>query len=189
MLSMKLSEYARKNSITYQTAWNHFKKGMIPNARQLESGTVVIDESPKHTNGITVVYSRVSSSQNRPNLKSQSERLVSFCIAKGWVVDEVVEECASGLNDNRPKLNKILIRDDVTRIVVEHKDRLSRFGFNYIKLLFKGEIVVVNETINREPELVEDLVSIITSFCARIYGNRRSKRKTEKIIKELQDHE
>lgn len=68
---------------------------------------------------------------------------------------------------------------------MEHKDRLSRFGFNYIKLLFHGEIVVINETEEKESELVEDLVSIITSFCARIYGNRRSKRKTEKIIKEL----
>lgn len=181
---MKLSEYAKANSITYQTAWNHFKKGLIPNARQLETGTVVI-ENQICDEGLTVVYSRVSSSQNRNNLESQSRRIQDFCSAKGWVVKKVVEECASGLNDNRPKLNKILSDKNVTRIVVEHKDRLSRFGFNYIKLLFHGEIVVINETDEKENELVEDLVSIITSFCARIYENRRSKRKTEKIIKEL----
>lgn len=89
---------------------------------------------------------------------------------------KVVEECASDLNDNRPRLNKILSDKNVTRVVVKHKDRLSRFGFNYIKLLFHGEIVVINETDEKENELVEDLVSIITSFCARIYGNRRPKR-------------
>lgn len=181
---MKLSEYAKANSITYQTAWNHFKKGLIPNSKQLQTGTVVIEDK-LCDEGITVTYSRVSSLQNMSNLNSQSKRVQEFCSAKGWVVGKVVEECASGLNDNRPKLNRILSDKNVTRIVVEHKDRLSRFGFNYIKLLYHGEIVVINETEEKENELVEDLVSIITSFCARIYGNRRSKRKTEIIIREL----
>lgn len=73
-----------------------------------------------------------------------------------------------------------------TRLVVEYKDRLTRFGFNYIKTLFKGcKIIVVNETTNKEDDIMQDLISIITSFCARIYGNRRSQRKTEKIIEEL----
>lgn len=73
-----------------------------------------------------------------------------------------------------------------TRLVIEYKDRLTRFGFNYIKTLFKGcKIIVVNETTNKEDDIMQDLISIITSFCARIYGNRRSQRKTEKIIEEL----
>lgn len=73
-----------------------------------------------------------------------------------------------------------------TRLVVEYKDRLTRFGFNYIKTLFKGcKIIVVNETTNKEDDIMQDLISIITSFCDRIYGNRRSQRKTEKIIEEL----
>lgn len=87
-----------------------------------------------------MVYSRVSSSQNRNNLESQSKRIQDFCSAKGWVVGKVAEECASGLNDNRPKLNKILSDKNVARIVVEHKDRLSRFGFNYIKLCFMDRL-------------------------------------------------
>lgn len=111
--------------------------------------------------------------------------MIQWCNTNGWIVDSVVEECASGLNDERPKLLKILRDPSVGRIVVEHKDRLTRFGFGYIEALFGGEIVVVNKTTEREPELVEDLVSIITSFCARIYGSRRTERKTEKIIEEL----
>ena len=130
---MKLSEYAKKNSMTYQSAWNHFNKGLIPNARQLPSGTVVIDEIVENDKPeYVIVYARVSSSENKDNLNSQAERLTQFCTAKGWVVNAVVKECGSGLNDNRPKLIKIFKERKATKLVIEHKDRLTRFGFNYI---------------------------------------------------------
>lgn len=183
---MKLSEYAKINSISYQTAWNHFNKGMIEEAYQLPSGTIVVPEKPMIEEK-TVVYVRVSSSQNRDNLKSQAERVSSFCSACGWKVNRVVKECGSGVNDKRPKLLSILTDPSVTRIVVEHKDRLTRFGFNYITSLFHGEIVVINESLEDENDIIEDFTSIITSFCAKIYGHRRSKRKTEKLIEELND--
>ena len=80
---------------------------------------------------------------------------------------------------------KIFKDKKATRIVVEHKDRLTRFGFNYLKELFDGEIFVVNEADDSKQDLIQDFISVITSFCARIYGQRRSKRKTEKIIEEL----
>lgn len=68
---MKLSEYARKNSISYQTAWYHFKNGLIPNARQLPSRTVVVDEIKESTKPeYTVIYARASSSENRSNLET-----------------------------------------------------------------------------------------------------------------------
>lgn len=183
--NMKLSEYAKKNSITYQTAWSHFKQGKIPNARQLPSGTVVIDENSINKNEYVVVYARVSSSENKDNLATQCERICDFCFANGWKVDEIVKECASGLNDERPKLSKIFRKRKATKIVIEHKDRLTRFGFNYIKLLYpECDILVINEC-EENQDLFEDFVSLVTSFCARIYGKRRSKRKTEEIIKTL----
>ena len=71
--------------------------------------------------------------------------------------------------------------------MVEHKDRLTRFGFNYIKVLLPDcKIVVVNETEDKE-DLFEDFVSLVTSFCARIYGQRRSRRKTEELIRQLEN--
>lgn len=184
---MKLSEYARRNSISYQTAWHHFKEGLIPNARQLPSGTVVVDEIKEYTKPeYTIVYARVSSSENRSNLETQAERLSQYCTYKGWTVNEVVKECASGLNDNRPKLSKILTERKATRLVIEHKDRLTRFGFNYIKLLLNDcDIIVVNEC-ETDQDLFEDFVSLVTSFCARIYRKRRTKRKTEQIINALE---
>lgn len=185
---MKLSEYAKKNSMTYQSAWNHFNKGLIPNARQLPSGTVVIDEIVENDKPeYVIVYARVSSSENKDNLNSQAERLTQFCTAKGWVVNEVVKECGSGLNDNRPKLIKIFKERKATKLVIEHKDRLTRFGFNYIKTLFNDcEIIVVNEC-ETDQDLFEDFISLVTSFCARIYGKRGSKRKTEQIIQSLEN--
>ena len=187
---MKLSEYAKKNSVTYQTAWNHFKSGKIPNARQLITGTVVIDESQQaNDNDYVIVYARVSSSENKSNLDAQAERLTQYCEAVGLTVSEVVKECASGLNDSRPKLSKIFRDRKATKIIVEHKDRLTRFGYNYIELLYPECKIIVVDPCEDKQDLFEDFISLVTSFCARIYGRRRSRRKTEQIIEALNDTE
>jgi len=185
----KLSQYAKDNNVTYKTAHNHFKAGLITGAYQLATGTIVIPddyEQPQSTERV-VVYARVSSSENKKNLDTQAERVSQFCNAKGWVVNEVVKECASGLNDKRPKLQKILQDNNATKLVVEHKDRLTRFGFEYIKTLFRGEVVVINEVFEEEQDLMQDFVALVTSFCARLYGRRRSRRKTETLIEGLKN--
>ncbi len=94
---------------------------------------------------------------------------MQFCNAKGWVVSEVVKECASGLNDSRPKLQKIFRDRKATKLIVEHKDRLTRFSFEYIKTLFDCEIIVIN-LVEDKDALMQDFVSLVTSFCARLYG-------------------
>lgn len=139
-----------------------------------------------------VVYTRVSSSENRSNLETQASRLVSYCNAKGYKVSKVVKEIGSGLNDSRPKLEGILLDRTVDIIVVEHKDRLARFGLNYIQKLLELDnrrIEIVNDLESEKEDLVQDFISIITSFCARIYGIRRSKRATEKLIKQLEEND
>jgi len=101
-----------------------------------------------------------------------------------------VKEIGSGLNDKRPKLLKILNDIDVTHIVIEHKDRLTRFGFNFLQAWMASrqcEIVVVNNIETDKEDLMQDFVSLITSMVARLYGLRRSKRKTEQLIRELKD--
>ena len=184
---MKLSEYAKSIGVTYRTAWNHYKAGKIPNAIMLPSGHVFINPEVKTRVDRTVVYARVSSSENKANLASQAKRVQDFCAAKGWVVNAVVEECGSGLNDGRKKLMAVLNDKATTRIVVEHKDRLTRFGFNYIKELWQGEIVIINEVETDEQDLMQDFVSLVTSFVARLYGRRRSKRGTEQLIRKLKE--
>lgn len=187
---MKLSKWAKMNDISYQTAWNMFKAGKIENAYQLSTGTILVNDDKKPIEYKTVIYCRVSSSQNKDNLITQSERMINYCNAKGWAVDKVYKEIGSGLNDNRKQLLKILSDKSINRIVVEHKDRFSRFGINYIIKLLEldnRELIIVNNTDNDRDDLMQDFVSIITSFTARLYGQRRSKRKTNKIIKELND--
>lgn len=95
----------------------------------------------------------------------------------------------SGLNDNRKKLEGLLILSDYDILIVENKDRLARFGTNYLDVLLSRcgvKLEIVNLAENGTDELMQDLISIITSFSARLYGQRRAKRKTEKIIQQLQ---
>ena len=135
------------------------------------------------------IYTRVSSAENTSNLDSQAERLVTYCAARGYQVGKVVKEVGSGINDARPKFLALLADQSIGVIVVEHKDRGTRFGFRYIETLLQVQgrkIEVVNQAENSTENLLADLTSIIYSFCARLYGQRRAKRKREKIVKELE---
>ena len=132
----------------------------------------------------------MSSPENKENLDKQADRLISYCNARGYRVKKVVKEIGSGLNDERPKLEKLLTDLEIDIIVVEHKDRLARFGVNYIQklLALRGRsIEIVNEMESERDDLMQDFVSIITSFCARLYGRRRTKRLTEKIVKDIEE--
>lgn len=197
---MKLSEYAKRIGVTRYTAHRWFHDGKIPGAYQLPSGLIYVPdtifdtEKPPNQKGLTVVYARVSSSEQRKtNLETQAERLTQFAIANGWVVDKVIKEVGSGLNDERKKLTDLLHSDvKIARIIVEHQDRLTRFGFNYLQILADKmgfEIVVVNPTMTDDEDLMQDFASIVTSFCARLYSRGCAKRKAEKIIQSLREEE
>lgn len=191
MKSVKLSTWAKNNNYSYHGAYKLFKNGGIPNATQLPNGTILVnmvEDQKSKLDDKTVIYSRVSTPKQKNDLDTQVERLKSFCLAKGWAIDEIHKEVASGLNDNRPKLNRILSDDTITRVVVENKDRLTRFGFNYIQTMLsqKGvELVVVNRQDEKDTDLIQDFVSIITSMAARVYGARRVANKKIQILDAL----
>jgi len=132
------------------------------------------------------IYARVSSHENRDNLERQAERL------KEYAIKHIVKEIGSGVNDARPKLIGLLNKQDYSILLVEHKDRLTRFGFNYVRLLCEKQgklIEVVNGAEDEKEDLIHDFVAVIYSFSARLYGLRRAKRKTERIIKEITQNE
>lgn len=187
---MKLSKFAQQAGVCYKTAWRWWKSGKIK-GYQMTTGTVVITEEISQQPGqerVVVVYARVSANENRPNLDSQAERLSAYCTAKGWRVQKVVKEVGSGVNDGRKKLLALFADPTVTVIVVEHEDRLTRFGFKYMETLLAMQgrsIVVVNVTENPIEDIIADFLSILYSSCARLYGQRRAKRKTEKIVQDL----
>ena len=188
-MKVKLSEYAKMNALSYRAVWNRFKAGKMPAASINELGHILveIDDDVIDINKVAI-YARVSSSENKDDLTAQVDRLTQYAIAKGYQIIATYSEVGSGVNDKRPKLEKLLTEQNYSKIIVEHKDRLTRFGFNYIETLLKNrgkEIEVVNLSTNDESNLMEDLISIIYSFSARMYGLRRSTRKTEKIIEIL----
>jgi predicted site-specific integrase-resolvase len=191
VIAMKLSDYAKTLGIKYQTAHGWFKHNKIPGAYQTATGAIIVPDSvipgsggPALSRTKTVVYARVSSNEQRKtNLETQAERMVNFCLANGWIVDQVIKEVGSGLNDERKKLMAILKDNSVKRIVVEHRDRLTRFGFNYLiafSEVMGFEIIVANQTLdNDKDDLMADFKAIITSFCAGLYSQRRGKIKAD----------
>lgn len=180
-------------SIRYGTALRYWHNGKIQGFQDEDTGAIfVLDEQaekPAFKKNSVAIYSRVSSSQNRENAVRQLDRLKKYAIAKDYNIVYETIEISSGLNDKRPKLEKLLKSNNYEILLVEHKDRLTRFGFNYIETLLERNnqhVEVVNNTDEEKDDLINDLVSIITSFCTRIYGQRRKKRKTEQFINDLQ---
>ena len=195
---IKASEYAKKMSLNVRTVYRYYHNGKIKGYQDKETGTIFILNPFKNENNEdnlknkVVLYARVSSSENKTNLESQLERLRLFASAKGYQIVKEIKDIGSGLNDNCSKLNELFEKElnNFEILLVEHKDRLTRFGFNYIDILLKShnkKIEVINLVDNNKEDLIQDFVSVITSFCARIYSQRISKRKVEKLIKELED--
>ena len=186
-------------SLHMRTVYRYFHEGKLEGFQDESTKSIFIknpfrEDKPKEkADGLVrvILYARVSSSENRKNLESQMNRLRGYAAAKGYLVIQEVQEVGSGLNDGRKKLNKILENPtNFDVLLVEHKDRLTRFGFTYIELLLQNVnkcVEVINEVSSDKEDLIQDFVSVITSFCARIYGRRRSQRITEKMIQELKE--
>ncbi|MEU8261222.1 IS607 family transposase [Micromonospora sp. NPDC048999] len=127
-----------------------------------------------------VVYCRVSSPGQKADLASQVSAMQQFCLARGLAVDEWVSEVGGGMDQSREKflaLMDAIDRGEVATLVVAHKDRLARFGFDFLEhVAARGgcEIIVANqEALSPRRELVEDLLAIVGTFSGRLYGLRR----------------
>ena len=144
-----------------------------------------------------IIYTRVSTNNQKDDLKNQVKFLLDFANAKGIIIDEVIEDIGSGLNYNRKKWNKLIehcMENKIDSIMVTHKDRFIRFGYEWFER-FLGKydvkiIVVNNETLSPNEELVQDIISILHVFSCKIYGMRKYKKKIEEdeeIAKSLQN--
>ncbi|MDJ0510971.1 MAG: IS607 family transposase [Crocosphaera sp.] len=146
------------------------------------------------------VYCRVSSQRQKDNgdLDRQQSRVITHCTKRKYNIKYVLAEMGSGMNDKRPKLNRLLnlaIEKQISKVVIEYKDRLTRFNFNLFDGFFKShgvEIEWVEESLPKsyEDELVEDLISIMSSFSAKMYGRRSAvRRKRDAASRETSDQE
>jgi len=137
-----------------------------------------------------ILYARVSTKKQEEYLRNQVERLESFARQRGWNY-EVISEIASGVNEKRRGLKKLLNkvrRGEVKKVVIEYPDRLARFGYEYLKFFLESfgvELVIINGKENEEDrhkELAEDLIAIVTSFAARVYGSRGGKKRNDNTL-------
>jgi putative resolvase len=179
---MKLTEWAREAGVHYRTALRWFHDGVLPvDAVQLSTGTIMVTPPRQPEGGQVVAYARVSSSGQRDDLDRQVGRVVA---GFGGSVDRVVTEVGSAMNGARPKLRRLLADPDVVTIVVEHRDRLVRFGFDYVTaaLFAHGRRVVVIDDVEVDDDLVPDMVEVLTSFCARLYGQRSAKTRARAAV-------
>ena len=183
---MKLSQWAKNKGIGYKTAYRLVSSGRFPGiVERLPTGTILVfDKEPNELSKIAL-YARVSSNDQKDDAKRQMERLRDFCSSNGWKISKEIIEIGSGLNGKRKKLISLLSDATIGTIVVEHRDRLGRFGVEMIEASLKSsgrKIVVLNESEFKD-DLVQDFVDVVTSMCARIYGRRSSKSRAERAIK------
>jgi predicted site-specific integrase-resolvase len=189
---MKLSKWANQQGITYKTAWKWYKTGKLPvKATQMPTGTIIVYPEATTARTKVTIYARVSSADQEEDMARQAARLKDYASGNGWTVASVVDEVGSGLNGRRKKLLKLLSDPAVGVILVEHSDRLARFGVEYIEaaLASQGRSIVVADETEEMADIWQDFIDLVTSMCARIYGKRGARNRAKKAIEAVSEHE
>jgi putative resolvase len=182
---MKLAEWARANGVHPQTAYRWFRQGTMPvPARRLPSGTILVDAPGSPPGGRVVLYARVTAYDQRADLDRQVARLTAWATGQGMVVADVVREVGAGVNGKRPRLRRLLADPHATTIVVEHQDRLARFGVEHLEaaLAAQGRRLLVVEPGETGDDLMRDMVEVLTGFCARLYGRRGARNRALRAV-------
>ncbi len=193
----RINEFAKRIGKSTSTLRRWDADGKLT-AKRTPTGQRYYDESDvrklfgiKDIERKIIVYCRVSSSSQKNDLKSQVTAMEQFCLNGGIAVDEWIQEVGGGMNFKRKKFLSLMSRisaGEIKTLIVAHKDRLCRFGFDFFEYM-AGEngckITVVNqESLSPQQEMVEDLMAIIHTFSCRLYGLRKYKNKITKIIEE-----
>ncbi|MEU3241138.1 IS607 family transposase [Streptomyces anthocyanicus] len=185
---MNLTEWAEANGVHRQTAYRWFREGTLPvPAERVGPRTILVNieanSSPSVTDGVGL-YARVSSHDQKDDLARQTARLSRWAAKAGHRVVRIESEIASGMNGARTKARRLLADPDVTTVVVEHKDRLGRMNVELIEaaLSATGRRLVVLDDGEVDDDLVRDIVEVLTSFCARLYGRRSAKNRAKKAL-------
>ncbi len=182
---MKLSVWAKREGIHYMTAWRWWRNGKLPvPAYQTPSGSVMVS-LPEARGGRTAVYARVAAHDRTKDLDRQVARVTAWATAQGQRVDEVVTEFGSGVNGKRRTLLRMLANPDMTTMIVEHRDRLARFGVDAIKAALdaQGRRLLVVDPAETSDDLARDIIEVLTAFCARLYGRRGARLRATAAVK------
>ena len=186
---MKLSAWAKQNGLSYKGAYRMWKAGQLPvPAEQLPTGTILVHPPVTMSERGVALYARVSSADQKPDLERQVARLAVYAAENSLRVAEVVKEIGSGLNGHRRGLMRLLRTPAVATVVVEHRDRLMRFGFEYVEsaLAAQGRTLVVIDAAEVTDDLVRDMTEVLTSMCARLYGRRAAENRAKRALEAMQ---
>ncbi|MGH3828755.1 MAG: IS607 family transposase [Pseudonocardiaceae bacterium] len=183
---MNLTEWARSEGVHPQTAYRWFREGTLPvPAVRVNQRTVLVNpgggEDPVGGVGL---YARVSSHDQRADLDRQVARLSEWAASVGVSVVRVEAEVGSGMNGSRRKVRRLLADPKVMLVVVEHRDRLGRMNTELVEsaLSAHGRRLVVLDGGEVDDDLVRDMVEVLTSFCARLYGRRSARNRAIKAV-------
>ncbi|NES27863.1 IS607 family transposase [Micromonospora terminaliae] len=184
---MNLKEWAAATGISYATARRRYESGTLPVSayrlgRLIMVGEPVAGVAPDA--GQVVVYARVSSADQKPDLDRQVARVTVWATGQGLAVDRVVTEVGSALNGDREKFLSLLRDPAVSTIVVEHRDRFARFGAEYVEaaLSAQGRRLLVVDPSGVDDDLVGDVTEILTSLCVRLYGRRAAADRVRRAV-------
>ena len=183
---MNLASWAERNGVARVTAYRWFRAGLVPvPARRV--GRLILVENLSVAAGLrspTAVYARVSAADQRSDLDRQVARVTAWATAQQIPVDQVVVEVGFALNGHRREFFALLGDPSVTRIVVEHRDRFCRFGSEYVQaaVAAQGRALVVVDNAEVDDDLVRDMTGILTSMCARLYGERAAANRAERAL-------
>ena len=185
---MKLVDWARRGGISYKTGWRWVKDDTMPVPwRQMPGGTILVDAPIDEKPSSVALYARVSSHDQRNDLDRQLARLSTYAAQHDLHVVETVAEVGSGVNGKRKKLLRLLRDRSIGAIVVEHRDRFARFGSEYLEAALEasGRKLIVVDSSEMNDDLVQDMIAILTSFCARLYGRRSARNRAISIERAL----
>ena len=195
---LTISESAKYLNVSEKTLRNWDKLGKLKSFKttgghrryqQEDLETFIgITNQPQLKSDVVATYSRVSSHEQKTkgDLDRQSQRISEYCAKKKMNVGYIIKDVGSGLSDSRSgfiKLTNLVIEKKISKIIIEHKDRLTRFQFNFIEKMYESygvEVIrIENNDISEEEEFVNDIMMLMASFSGKLYGKRSVKRKKE----------
>jgi putative resolvase len=183
---VNLADWAESVGVNRHTAYRWFREGTLPVPAQRVGRLILVRTTPAGEGAAgVVIYARVSSHDQRADLDRQVGRLTAWATEQDLRVGQVVVEVGSGLNGKRPKLRRMLSDPDAKVIVVEHRDRLARFGVEHLEaaLAAQGRRIVVADPGERTDDLVRDMIEVLTSMCARLYGRRGARSRAMRAVR------
>lgn len=184
---MNLKEWAAATGVSYATARRRYEAGTLPVSTYRLGRLIMVGEpvtGAKADSGQVVVYARVSSVDQKPDLDRQVARVTTWATSQRLAVSRVVTEVGSALNGHREKFLALLRDPVVSTIVVEHRDRFARFGAEYVEaaLAAQGRRLLVVDPAEVDDDLVRDVTEILTWLCARLYGRRAAANRARRAV-------